>query len=97
MWKLGRLVALFRKELMLVWAMLRDPRAPGSAKIAAVLAILYVISPIDLIPDVIPILGWLDDGLIAYLLLQLAFKFLPPELLAALRGKIEARVRPVGR
>jgi len=41
------------------------------------------------------VLGWLDDGLIAYLLLQVAFKFLPPDLMSALRSKVEARVRPI--
>ena len=51
------------------------------------LAALYVVSPIDFIPDTIPILGWLDDGLIGYLLLQLAFKFLPEDLLESLRKR----------
>lgn len=91
MWKLGKIVAMFRKELLLVWAMLRDARTPLAAKLIAVLAILYVISPVDLVSDFIPILGWLDDGLIAYLLLQAAFKFLPADLHAALRSKINAR------
>ena len=91
MWKLGRIVALFRKELLLAWAVLRDARTPWAAKLTTVLAVLYVISPVDLVSDFIPVLGWLDDGLIAYLLLQLSFKFLPPDLLAALRGKVEAR------
>ena len=86
MWKLGRIVAMFRKELLLAWAVLRDPRTPNAAKLTTVLAILYVISPVDLVSDFIPILGWVDDGLIAYFLLQLAFKFLPPDLLAALRS-----------
>ena len=90
MWKLGRLFTMFRKELMLAWAVLRDPRSPRSAKIVTVLAALYVISPIDLIPDTIPILGWLDDGLIAYFLLQLAFKFLPPKLLATLQARVNS-------
>ena len=80
MWKLGRLLTTFRKELRLAWAVLRDPRAPKSAKLVTVLAALYVISPIDFVPDTIPILGWLDDGMIGFLLLQLAFKFLPAEL-----------------
>ena len=93
MWKLGRIVAMFRKELLLAWAVLRDARTPAAAKLTTVLAILYVISPVDLVSDFIPVLGWIDDGLIAYLLLQLAFRFLPPELLAALRGKIDARAR----
>ncbi len=95
MWKLGRLWAMFRKELLMAWAVLRDPRAPRAAKLATVLAVLYVVSPIDLVSDFIPILGWLDDGLIAYLLLQLAFKFLPADLMASLRAKVETRVRPV--
>ena len=93
MWKLGRLFTMFRKELLLAWAVLRDPRAPKAAKVATVLAALYVVSPVDFISDFIPVLGWLDDGLIAYLLLQLAFKFLPPELLASLQARVSARTQ----
>ena len=91
MWKLGRLLTMFRKELLLAWALLRDPRAPKSAKLVIVLAGLYVISPIDLVSDFIPVLGWLDDGLIAYLLLQLAFKFLPSDVLASLEAMVGDR------
>ena len=97
MWKLGRLWAMFRKELLLAWAVLRDPRAPRAAKLATVLAVLYVVSPIDLVSDFLPVLGWLDDGIVAYLLLQLAFKFLPPDLMSALRAKVETRIRPATR
>ena len=92
MWKLGRMIALMRKELLLAWAVLRDARTPVAAKLATVLAVLYVVSPVDLVSDFIPVLGWLDDGLIAYLLLQLAFKFLPPELLASLQARAGAKV-----
>jgi len=91
MWKLGRLWLLMRKELALVWAMLRDPRTPRSAKLTALLAVLYVLSPVDLIPDVVPLLGWLDDGVVAMLLLRLAVQFLPPELHGALRAQVEQR------
>ncbi|MBV8248752.1 MAG: DUF1232 domain-containing protein [Comamonas sp.] len=93
MWKLGRLLTRFRKELLLAWAVLRDPRAPRAAKLVTLLAALYVISPIDFVPDAIPVLGWLDDGLIGYLLLQLAFRFLPAELLASLRDRVDGRTR----
>ena len=93
MWKLGRLFTMFRKELLLAWAVLRDPRAPKAAKLVTVLAALYVVSPIDFVSDFIPVLGWLDDGLIAYFLLQLAFKFLPPELLASLQARVCARTQ----
>ena len=91
MWRLGRLLTIFRKELRLAWAVLRDARSPKAAKLVTVLAALYVISPVDFIPDTIPILGWLDDGMIGFLLLQLAFKFLPAELLASLRERVGAK------
>jgi uncharacterized membrane protein YkvA (DUF1232 family) len=88
MFKLGLLWARCRKELILAWAILRDARTPASAKLATIAAILYVLSPIDLVPDVIPILGWLDDGIVAMLLLKLAQRLLPAELLAALKAKM---------
>ena len=91
MWKLGRLFAVLRKELLLAWAVLRDARTPWAAKLTTVLAVLYVVSPVDLVSDFIPVLGWLDDGLIAYFLLKLALKFLPPDLNAALRSQVNAR------
>jgi uncharacterized membrane protein YkvA (DUF1232 family) len=88
MFKLGLLLKRFRKELILAWAILRDARTPASAKLATIAAILYVLSPIDLVPDFIPILGWLDDGIVAMLLLKLAQRLLPVELLDALKAKM---------
>ncbi len=90
MWNFARLWLRFKKEIALAWAMLRNPAAPLSSKLLIGAAILYVVFPFDLVPD-IPIIGWLDDGLIAYLLLQFATKLLPPELLTALRSKVEER------
>ncbi len=89
MWKLGLLLTRFRKELLLVWAMLRHARTPLAAKLTALAALVYVISPIDLVPDVLPILGWLDDGIVAMMLFKLAQKFLPDDLLASLKAKID--------
>lgn len=91
MWRLGKLWLLLRKELALVWAMLRDPRAPLPAKLTALLAVAYVLSPVDIVSDFIPVLGWLDDGVVAVLLLKLATRFLPPELHAALKAGVERR------
>lgn len=91
MWKLGKLWALLRNELALVWALLRDPHAPAAAKLTALLAVLYVVSPVDLVSDLIPVLGWIDDGLIAVLLLRLATHFLPPEVHAALKERLAQR------
>jgi uncharacterized membrane protein YkvA (DUF1232 family) len=68
--KLTRLLTVLRKGCCWHGACCAIPRAPKGAKLATVLAIVYVLSPIDLIPDTIPLLGWLDDGLLAYVLLQ---------------------------
>ena len=92
MWKLGRPLTNFRKELLLAWAVLRDPRSPRAAKLVTVLAALYIVSPIDFVPDTIPILGWLDDGLIGFLLLRLAFRLLPAELLGLLRERVGTKL-----
>jgi uncharacterized membrane protein YkvA (DUF1232 family) len=91
MFKLGLLWARFRKELILAWAILRDARTPASAKLATIAAILYVVSPVDLIPDLIPLLGWLDDGVVALLLLKFAQRLLPDELLKSLKTTMDQR------
>ncbi len=91
MWKLGKLWVLLRNELALVWALLRDPRAPAAAKLTALLAVLYVVSPVDLVSDLIPVLGWVDDGVVAVLLLRLAVRFLPPDVHAALKARVAQR------
>jgi len=91
MWKLGVLWWKFKKEIMMVWAMLRNPAAPGVAKLVALLAAVYIISPVDLVPDVIPILGWLDDGVISIMLFKLAFKLLPKEMYESLKAQFEKK------
>lgn len=91
MWKLGALWWKFKKEIMMVWAMLRNPAAPGIAKLVALLAAVYIISPVDLLPDVIPILGWIDDGVVSILLFKLAFKLLPKEMYESLKAQFEKK------
>jgi uncharacterized membrane protein YkvA (DUF1232 family) len=88
MFKLGLLWARFRKELLLAWAILRDVRTPALAKWVTIAAIVYVISPIDVVTDFIPILGWIDDGIVAMLLLKLAQRLLPADFLDALKAKM---------
>ena len=83
----------FRREARMVWAMLRNPATPFAAKAAAILALLYLVLPLDLIPDAIPILGWLDDGIVLLLLLKLAYRLLPPALYTQLRARAESRSR----
>jgi len=94
MWKFGAIWTIwwkFKKEIMMVFAMLRNPGAPAIAKLVALLAALYIISPVDLVPDVLPILGWIDDGIIAYVLFKIAFKLLPKDLYDSLKAQFEKR------
>lgn len=91
MWKFGALWWKFKKEIMMVFAMLRNPTAPAIAKLVALLAAVYIVSPVDLVPDVIPILGWIDDGVIAILLFKLAFTLLPKDLYENLKAQYEKK------
>jgi uncharacterized membrane protein YkvA (DUF1232 family) len=88
--RLGLLLALwsrFQHEARMVWAMLRDPRAPFVAKVVAIAALAYLVSPVDLVSDAVPLLGWIDDALVLAGLLWLAYRFLPRELYEALRRR----------
>ena len=63
----------------------QDPRVPLKAKLVAVAVAAYALSPIDLIPDFIPVLGYLDDLVIVPAGILLAVRLIPPELMAEFR------------
>lgn len=63
----------------------RDPRVPFNAKLVAIAVAAYALSPIDLIPDFIPVLGYLDDLVILPAGILLAVKLIPPDLMAEFR------------
>jgi uncharacterized membrane protein YkvA (DUF1232 family) len=76
----------------------RDPRTPWYAKALAALVAAYALSPIDLIPDFIPVLGQLDDLLLVPLGIALAVRLIPPEVLADCRARArQADARPPAR
>jgi uncharacterized membrane protein YkvA (DUF1232 family) len=77
---------------------MRDPRTPIAAKAVAALVVAYAISPIDLIPDFIPILGYLDDLLLLPAGIWLALRLIPQPVMEAARLKAqEADERPTSR
>lgn len=85
--RLAVIVALwsrFKGEARMVWAMLRHPATPLASKLVAVLALVYLLSPFDLVSDFAPFVGWIDDGLVVAGLLWLAYRLLPRELHEAL-------------
>ena len=82
--RLSVLWSVVRGDARLLWRALRHPQAPGWLKFATLALVAYVILPIDLIPDVIPIVGVLDD----IVLIPLAIRFILDRLPAPLRAQI---------
>ena len=82
------LLSLIRTDLWRLWIALRHPAAPSWLKLGTALIIIYVLSPIDLIPDVIPFFGVVDDLVIVPLAIRWLLKHLPTEVAQA-----TARVR----
>ncbi len=79
-----------------MWLAARDPRTPWPAKLVGLLVAAYALSPIDLIPDFIPVLGLVDDAVLIPLGAWLFERMVPPALLAEHRAAAEAASeRPV--
>jgi len=87
-WKrLTLLWSVIRGDARLLWFALRHPQAPGWLKPAVALIVIYLLSPLDLVPDTIPVLGLVDD----VVLVPLAIAFLVKRLPAALRADFARR------
>ena len=80
-------------DVMASWIAVRHPRTPWYAKLMAGLVAAYALSPIDLIPEVIPILGYLDDLLIVPIGIRLAVAMIPVPLMAEFRREAVDRER----
>jgi len=70
-----------RKELVVLYHAFHDPRTPLYVKLPAIIGMFYLISPIDVIPDFIPFIGYVDDLVIVPLLLSLSIRLLPKVVL----------------
>lgn len=80
---------LIMRDAKVLWIAARDPRTPGKAKAVAALVAAYAFSPVDIIPDFVPFIGWLDDLVVVPMGIRLALKMIPPELLAEYRARAE--------
>ncbi|APO74467.1 hypothetical protein AM571_CH01643 [Rhizobium etli 8C-3] len=80
-----------RRDISALWLAARDPRVPWLAKATAAAVAAYALSPIDLIPDFVPVLGYLDDLVIVPLGIWLAVKLVPPKIMAELRKEAALR------
>lgn len=78
-----------KSDIPAIFLALKDKETPVSAKILAAITVAYALSPIDLIPDFIPVLGYLDDVLILPALSALTIKLIPKEKLELYRTESE--------
>jgi len=79
-----------KRELKVYQLVLKDPRTPKPAKWLLGLAVGYVLLPFDLIPDFIPVIGHLDDVIIVPLLVFIALKLVPAEVVADCRSRVNS-------
>ena len=76
-----------KAETLALWFCCKHPATPLAAKILATLVVAYALSPIDLIPDFIPVLGYLDDVILIPLGIYFTLKLVPPQVIEECRGK----------
>ena len=87
-----------KRQTLIVYFAARDPRTPWFPRVLALAIAAYALSPIDLIPDFVPVLGYLDDVIIVPLGLWLVLRLIPAEVIADSHAKAEAASeRPVSR
>ena len=78
-----------KMQVYVVYLAYKDPRVPWYARLLAACVVAYAFSPIDLIPDFVPVLGYLDDLILVPLGLFLVIKMIPPDVLAGARLRAE--------
>ena len=83
--RLTLLWAVLRGDARQLWFALRHPKAPTWLKLGTALLVLYVLSPIDIIPDVLPVVGLVDDLVLVPLAIRWMLKRLPPDIPSAAR------------
>jgi uncharacterized membrane protein YkvA (DUF1232 family) len=91
-WK--RRVAVWKRETVVLYHACRDSRTPWYAKALGIAVLAYALSPIDLIPDFIPVIGWIDDLLLVPLGLLAVRAMIPKDVLAEYRARAGALSEP---
>lgn len=76
-----------RLDAMALALAARDPRTPWHAKLVVAACVAYVVTPVDFMPDFVPVLGIVDDIVFIPVALALASRFIPPGVLAECRGR----------
>jgi uncharacterized membrane protein YkvA (DUF1232 family) len=80
----------FRQKIGLLWSLYRDKRTPLAVKVLPILAVIYGVSPIDFVPDFLPLLGQMDDIVMIASLLLAAYNMIPKDLYRQERERVQA-------
>lgn len=91
--RLKRRARALKKEVYALYFAYRDPRVPWYARLFAAVVVGYAFSPIDLVPDFIPVLGYLDDLVLIPLGITLALKMIPPSVMQESRAHADIVMR----
>lgn len=70
----------FKREILTLFYAFKDARTPWYAKITSLLSLVYLISPVDFVPDLIPFAGYIDDLLVVPFLVNISTRLLPPDV-----------------
>jgi len=96
--RLRRRAKALKAETYALYFACRDPRTPWYAKAVAAAVVAYALSPVDLIPDFVPVLGYLDDLILVPIGIALAIKLVPSEVMTQCRDRAHvASARPMSR
>jgi uncharacterized membrane protein YkvA (DUF1232 family) len=85
-----------KRDAVTLWFACRHPGTPWFAKLMAAFVVAYALSPIDLIPDFIPVLGYLDDALLLPALIWLAIRLIPAEVVNECRSRADQWMKERG-
>ena len=85
-----------KRDALTLWFARTDPAPPWAAKMRAAQVVAYALSPLDLIPDFIPVLGYVDDVQLLPAVIWLALRLLPPAVVQASRARAEQWMAEAG-
>ncbi|SNS60033.1 Protein of unknown function [Noviherbaspirillum humi] len=86
-----------KRDGVTLWFACRHPRTPWAAKALSIFVVAYALSPIDLIPDFIPVLGYVDDAILLPMLIWLAVRLVPDDVLQECRAEGDAWMQREGK
>ena len=93
--RLQQLIDTARRDILIIYLAARDPRVPWHAKFLALATAAYILSPLDFIPDFIPIIGLMDEVIIIPLVVWMIRQMIDDDVMEDLRVRAAARIEPL--